>query len=169
MRALASVLLTPIIPSSQRKHQQRATAEALRRGGLLRRTAGSQDFNKDWVPAFDRDTATFSFTLLVRPKLRACHARFLSLCVSVSLRLIELSIIASFCRETERLQQNSPARLRRGCGAQRHWGGANRCDPATHLAFPRPFEPPPPWPVAVASPPYSRRGALVPSFATETS
>jgi hypothetical protein len=29
----------------------------------------------------------------------------------------------------------SPPRLRRGCGAQRHWGGASRCDPATDLAF----------------------------------
>jgi hypothetical protein len=26
--------------------------------------------------------------------------------------------------------------------AQRHWGGASRCDPATDLAFPQPFEPP---------------------------
>jgi hypothetical protein len=33
--------------------------------------------------------------------------------------------------------------------AERHWGAASRCDPATHLTgIPRPFEPPPPWPVA---------------------
>src|SRR5207245_1849827 len=51
--------------------------------------------------------------------------------------------------------------------AERHWGGASRCDPTTDLALLRPFEPPPPWPVAVASPPCSRRGALVPSFPTE--
>ena len=30
------------------------------------------------------------------------------------------------------------------------------------------FEPPRPWPVATPSPPYRRRGTLVPSFATET-
>jgi len=29
-----------------------------------------------------------------------------------------------------------------GGRAQRHWGGASRCDPATDMAFPRPFEPP---------------------------
>ena len=32
--------------------------------------------------------------------------------------------------------------------AVRHWGGASRCDPATDVAFPQPFEPRPPWPVA---------------------
>src|SRR5882724_4713152 len=42
--------------------------------------------------------------------------------------------LVSFCRETGRLQENSPPRLR-GCGEQRHWGGASRCDPATYLGF----------------------------------
>jgi len=32
--------------------------------------------------------------------------------------------------------------------AERHWRGASRCDPATDLAFPRPFALHPPWPVA---------------------
>jgi hypothetical protein len=65
-------------------------------------------------------------------------------------RMTKAECLISFCRETGRLQEDSPPRLRRGCGAQRHWGGASRCDPAADLAFPRPFEPPPPWPVAMA-------------------
>jgi len=47
--------------------------------------------------------------------------------------------------------------------AERHWGGGSRREPATDLAFPRPFEPPPPRPEAAASPPYPRRGTLLPS------
>jgi len=58
--------------------------------------AGSQDFNKDWVLAFDRDATTFSFTLLVRAKIgRISRQLPVSLCVSVSLRLFELPIPGS--------------------------------------------------------------------------
>jgi hypothetical protein len=48
--------------------------------------------------------------------------------------------------------------------AQRHGGGARCCYPSKDLTLLEPFEPPPPWPVAAASPPCPRRGALVPSF-----
>jgi hypothetical protein len=43
------------------------------------------------------------------------------------------------------------------------------CDPSPDLTLPQSFGPPPPWPVATASPPCPRRGVLVPSFETETS
>jgi hypothetical protein len=52
--------------------------------------------------------------------------------------------------------------------AERHRGGAIHRDPITDAGFPRPLKPAPPLPVAGASPPYPRRGALIPSFATET-
>ena len=52
--------------------------------------------------------------------------------------------------------------------AQRHWGGASRCDPATDLAFPRPFDYP-----AVACgrgfPSLSKEGSLSAEFRDRTS
>ena len=52
--------------------------------------------------------------------------------------------------------------------AQRHRGGASRCDPAPDVAFRDSFEPHRPWPVAPASPPYSRRGTVVTEFRDAT-
>jgi len=71
---------------------------------------------------------------------------------------------ASFWPRKLEVQKNSPPRLRRGCGAQRHRGGASCSNPATDSAFPCLFEPLPPWPVAAASPPCPRRGTLLPCF-----
>ncbi len=50
--------------------------------------------------------------------------------------------LASLCRETGGLQENSPPRLRRGCGAKRHRGGTSCRNSDTGLAFPELFEPP---------------------------
>jgi hypothetical protein len=41
-------------------------------------------------------------------------------------------------------------------------------NPAAGVVLPQLFEPPPPRSMAAASPPYPRRGTLVPSFAAET-
>jgi hypothetical protein len=38
-------------------------------------------------------------------------------------------------------------------------GWWSRCDPSPDLAFLRPFEPPPPWPVAPGFPSFSKEGS----------
>jgi hypothetical protein len=80
----------------------------------------------------------------------------------------EKSLLPSVQSRNWKIAEELPPRLGRGCGAQCHWSGGTRRDPAIELASLRPFEPPPLWPVATASPPCSRRGVFVPSFTTET-
>ncbi len=74
------------------------------------------------------------------------------------------SSLASFCRETGRLQENSPPRLRRGCGAQRHWGGVSRCDPAPDLALPRPVRTTPAVACGRGFPSLAKEGSLRAEF-----